>query len=120
MRLLNIKAKKDEGSFKNVPRPKMERANDNQYVLLSREKTIGYLSFIPNWRKGKPLMNQLYIIPSERRKGYATLLVDYFIQRNCDKTSKVWFIAESPNEKGYSLIVKKLGLGEKMNVVCLG
>jgi GNAT superfamily N-acetyltransferase len=121
VRILNEQAViEKDSSFKAVPRPKNDRPRNCRYVLLSKTKLIGYLSFTPKWRDGKPLLNQIYVTPTERRKGYATMLINHFVEENCDKSSDTWFIAESPNEKSYHLIVDKLKLGEKVKVVCLG
>ena len=117
VRILNVKAQKEPiSSFRTVPRL---RDHSSQYVLVTRNKPVGYLSFIPKWKMDKPLMNQLYVIPEVRRRGYATKLVQYFIDKNVDKTSDFWFIVESPNEKSYNLF-KKMGIAGKIRCVNLG
>ena len=42
------------------------------------------------------------------------MLLKFFIEKNCDPSSKTLFIAESPNEKTESLILNKLKLAEKV------
>ena len=120
LRILNIAAKKEDETFKNLPRPISENSDSHQYVLLSAEKLIGYLAFIPNW-EDSPLLNQIYIVPEERRKGYARKLVQYFIEKNCNPSSETLFSVESPNEASHMLLFNKMGLDkEKVRIICLG
>lgn len=120
VRILNIGAMKEETSFKNMPRPKAEKSNVTQIVMLSEEKLMGYISFALAWKDNLPLVNQLYVVPEERRKGYATKVFQLFIEKYCDPASETLFYVESPNEKSYELITKKLGIGERVKMVCLG
>jgi hypothetical protein len=53
-----------------------------------------------------PVIRQLFIVEEERLKGYATLLVKYFVEENCNLEDEIWFDVESPNEASYSLLEK--------------
>ena len=49
------------------------------------------------------LIENLYVLPSEQRKGYGTLLLEYAIQK-CQSTPKLWIL--NINEGAYRLYTK--------------
>jgi len=102
LRYLNYLAKKEEQSFKIMPRETLRN-----YILLSRDKFIGYLA----WTQEKPpTLRQIFVTKEERRKRYATKLVQHFVNTQCPKPDErgALFNVESPNNASLRLL-EKLG-----------
>jgi ribosomal protein S18 acetylase RimI-like enzyme len=119
---LNRRAKKDERLFVSL-KPKYHIV----FLLIRGRKALGYISWgYLNFKAGlpverilkivspehrKPFLSQIYILPEERRKGYATkLLQETFkiIKEGYEKE----LIVESPNEKMAKLLIKLGYAGE--------
>jgi predicted RNA-binding Zn-ribbon protein involved in translation (DUF1610 family) len=115
MRLLNIDARNEQPFFRVLPR---KGENIEQYLLHSNAKLLGYVSFVLNWRGKMPLINQLYIAPEERQKGYAAQLVKYFIAKHGDSSSEFLLAVDSPSQKTINLLTKKLGV-DANKIACL-
>ena len=101
LRYLNYMAMKEEQGFRVVPRRKV-----NSYLLLSKQKFIGYLAWSEEGRL--PTMRQLFVVKEERCKGYATQLIQYFVEKQCPKPDKegIYFCIESPNYASSRLFTK--------------
>jgi len=101
LRYLNYMAVKEEQSFKVMPRRTVKN-----YLLLSRHKFIGYLAWSEEGRL--PIMRQLFVVQEERRKDYATRLIQYFVEKQCPEPNKegIYFCIESPNYASSRLFAK--------------
>lgn len=74
--------------------------NDQDLLLLVlNDVIVGYLSWEKRW--GSMDLHQVYIIPEVRKKGFANLLVRYWVRNYVDGNK---FYADQPNEKGYRLL----------------
>ena len=107
LRILNMEAKIEAFSFRNLPREEIET-----FLLISTVKLLGYLAWNRIGCGDKPVLRQLYIVEAERRKGLASKLIQCFVKDNCRQEEKVMFVAESPNEASLQLFVK-LGFAKK-------
>jgi len=100
LRYLNYLARKEQSAFRIMPRREFEN-----YILMSKEKVIGYLAW--TW-KNLPRLGQIFIVREERRKGYASTLVQHFVDEQCRTPNERGFLfgVESPNEATLGLLVK--------------
>lgn len=102
LRYLNAQAQVDNKEFRRLVR-------SSGLIILCRTKYLGYLSW--DMTEGKlPTVRQLFVVPDERRKGYATRLMQYFVSKIATKqtANSLRFLVESPNEASFKLL-KKLG-----------
>jgi hypothetical protein len=99
LRWLNYTAQLEGNPFNKVPREDM-----NAYLIFSKSKFYGYLCW--NYHNSKPTLRQLFIVQSDRRKGYGSKLIKYFVSKHCNPNDKVLFLLESPNQATTNLVFK--------------
>ena len=114
LRALNFEAVSEEMSFHRLPAKEMR-----VYLLLARAKLLGYLSWNALNTHNLPTIRQLYVVKDERRKGYATALVQHFVEANCKVEANRIFLVEYPNELTTRLLVK-LGYVKEINGELVG
>lgn len=106
LRYLNIIAQKEDSTFLSIPKPGVRA------FILSKVKPVGYISFTKKKREyeGVPVIRQLFVKQEARRRGHATELVKYLLERQCYKSNSQGnsFLIESPNRKTLRLL-EKLG-----------
>jgi hypothetical protein len=92
-------AKKEDTGFLYI------RENEQKAGLVFDDKKEKYVGFI-SWTENKnPILRQIFIIKDERRKGYATKVLTFWVDNFSDKISDK-FGVESPNEKSQNLLVR--------------
>ena len=75
-----------------------EMENGKQFYILMDNGVKGIVSVKDN------LIENLYVLPSEQRKGYGTKLL-HFAEQKCQNTPTLWIL--SNNEAAKSLYVKQ-------------
>lgn len=102
MLFLHDMAKKDDSRFKSFC-----KGSQKAGIIFDKSTNhyLGYISWVE--RKNYLDLKQIFIVEEERRKGYATLLFNFWLKEFAFKISKN-FSVESPNEK-FSNILIKLG-----------
>ncbi len=100
VQLLQVMAKEEDSSFLFV------RDIDQLAGILVDATTGKYLGFLVwNVSERHAILRQIFIVPDERKKGLATRLVTFWVERYADKVSDTFGI-ESPNEKALNLHIK--------------
>src|SRR5579862_2130705 len=102
---IQVTAKEEEGSFLSA------RFGENQALLLVKPDLSEFLGYLLWSITAHAVLNQLYVVPDERKKGYASLAVRYWVEQYADRVNDVFHV-ESPNRKTVGLLLK-LGYGEK-------
>lgn len=83
-----------------------EQAKGKELYMLIDSTPIGIVSV------RNSLIENLYVLPSEQRKGYGTRLLQYAIQR-CNSIPTLWILS---NNKRASSFYKKHGFSESGNI----
>lgn len=105
LRYLNYLAQGEDESFRAMPSKTVR-----SYILLSKKQLLGYIV----WTGGRlPTIRQLYVTVENRRRGYATALIRFFVKEQCPEPDHngIHFCIESPNDASSHLFAK-LGLLE--------
>jgi len=82
-------------------------ANDENDALLAFDPiTRAYIGYLL-WYKGDEFatLNQLFVLPEHRRKGYAESIVVHWVHNHARQIGEK-FALESPNEQAFALHVK--------------
>jgi predicted acetyltransferase len=99
LKIMQLMAKKEDTGFLYI------RENEQKAGLVFDDKKEKYVGFI-SWTENKnPILRQIFIIKDERRKGYATKVLTFWVDNFSDKISDKFGI-ESPNEKSQNLLVR--------------
>ena len=100
VQLLQAFVKEEDSRFLFV-RDKEQSAG--LYLDVAKRKYLGFLV----WNKSDEhaILRQIFIVPHKRRKGLASRLVTFWIERYANKVNDTFGI-ESPNEKALNLHIK--------------
>jgi hypothetical protein len=97
--MLQALAKQTNGEFRF--------ANDENNALIAFDIAIGaYLGYLL-WYEDHDYatLNQLFVVPEERRKGCALSMVTYWVENHANRIANK-FVLESPNEDAIALHLK--------------
>lgn len=79
-----------------------EVAKGKDFYMLIADKPVGIVSL----QNG--LIENLYVLPAEQRKGYGTMLLQYILQE-CNGTPRLWILSNNPKANAF---YKKHGFTE--------
>jgi GNAT superfamily N-acetyltransferase len=99
LKMLQVLAKKTNGEFRF--------ANDENDALIAFDAKAGiYLGYVL-WYEDNDhaTLNQLFVVPEQRRKGYAASMVTYWVGNHAKQIAEK-FGLESPNEHAIALHLK--------------
>lgn len=100
LNFFNLLAKGERTFFHSIPE------STKAGLFFDKDKSLGYIT----WTKNKHLvLRQIYVTEKERKKGYGTEMIKYWIE-TIAKEQK--FVVESP-EDNLDRILIKLGYAEK-------
>jgi len=99
LRVLQVLAKQDDARL-NFANPQ-----DHSSLLCLDAKRQKYIGFLI-WSEGEsPVLRQLFVVKNERRKGYASEIVRFWVARYASKSQERFGI-EGPNDAALALHVK--------------
>lgn len=99
LKIMQLMAKKENTGFLYI------RKKEQKAGLVFDAKKRKYVGFIV-WTENKhAILRQIFIVKDERRKGYATNLLEFWVRNFADKINDK-FGVESPNEKFQKILVK--------------
>lgn len=80
------------------------------------QKYLGLITWTEEEYKNAPclILRQIFIMENERKKGYGTKLLQFWVENYADNVNKDLFVIESPNEISQRLLIK-LGYASKKN-----
>jgi len=109
LRILNMIAKEENLGFLT---PNLEVHKGALLIDRKKEKYIGYIFW--HWKKFKgessvkPVLNQIFVVEDERRKGYGTKMIKTWVENIIEGRS---FVVEEPGIEALKILVK-LGYAE--------
>ena len=101
--------------------PEFRFANDENQALLAFDPVDGiYIGFLMYYNAEKyAILNQLFMLPGHRRKGNASIIVMYWVERYARRIAEQ-FAIEAPNADAIALHLKLGHLREEAdNLVCV-
>jgi hypothetical protein len=102
---VQVIAEEEESSFRSA------HFGENQALLLLKPDPSDYIGYLVWSINSHAVLNQIYVVPRERRNGRATAAVRYWVERYADGVNDIFHV-ESPNEKTRGVLLK-LGYGKK-------
>jgi GNAT superfamily N-acetyltransferase len=105
LHMLQMAAQQEDGRFQ------WAYAKENRALLCSDASKRKYVGYLVWYRGERARLNQIFIVPAERRKGYAARLVEYWVKAYADRISQTCEI-ESPHAHSIDMLVK-LGYGHR-------
>ena len=81
------------------------RENNSYGLYFNKTQYIGFIVWTNKFQSEMLTGNQLYVVRNERRKKYATKMLEYWVENYSDKINDL-FIAEDPNCEALLLLYK--------------
>lgn len=85
-------------------------------LLLNKKEYIGYIVWTDKLIPNMLTTTQIFVIKKHRKKGYASILTEYWVEKFADKINE-FFCVQDPNPKSIKILLRKGYVKEAENKI---